>query len=212
MIMSGMNGYLGFKGWQWVFLIEGLPTVLVGYLLYKILPDKPRVAPWLSSHEKDVVEMVLAADREGETGGHHHGKLKAALADSKTWILAFVYFTIAAGVYTLTFWLPTMIKALPGVSIAQVGWYVVPPFACGALGILAITNSSDRLRERRWHVALPMIIGTLCLFATTFPVTCRRRKVGRRLWADDDPALRRIVSGLRRRRVVLDNPADLSDR
>jgi nitrate/nitrite transporter NarK len=94
--------------------------------------------------------------------------LKAALADSKTWILAFVYFTIAAGVYTLTFWLPTMIKALPGVSIAQVGWYVVPPFACGALGILAITNSSDRLRERRWHVALPMIVGTLCLFATTY--------------------------------------------
>jgi len=83
-IMSGMNGYLGFKGWQWVFLIEGLPTVLVGYLLYKILPDKPRVAPWLSSHEKDVVETVLAVDREGETGGHHHGKLKAALADSKT--------------------------------------------------------------------------------------------------------------------------------
>lgn len=168
MIMSGMNGYLGYKGWQWVFLIEGLPTVLVGFLLFKMLPDKPRVAPWLSGHEKDVVEAVLAADRKGQTSGHHHGKLKAALADSKTWILAFVYFTIAAGVYTLTFWLPTMMKAFPGVSIAQVGWYVVPPFACGALGILAITNSSDRLRERRWHVALPMIVGTLCLFATTY--------------------------------------------
>ena len=167
-IMAGMNGYLGFKGWQWTFLIEGLPTVLVGYLLYKLLPDKPRLAHWLTEREKDVVEAILAADRKGQAVGHHHGKLKAAVADPKTWVLAFVYFTIAAGVYTLTFWLPTMVKALPGITIAQVGWYVVPPFACGALGILAITNLSDRLRERRWHVALPMIVGTLCLFATTF--------------------------------------------
>jgi D-galactonate transporter len=167
-IMAGMNGYLGYKGWQWVFLLEGLPTVLVGFLLFKMLPDKPHVAPWLSEYEKNIVEGALAADRKGQTGDDHHGMLKAALADPKTWILAFVYFTIAAGVYTLTFWLPTMVKAFPDISIAQVGWYVVPPFACGALGILAITNLSDRLRERRWHVALPMIVGTLCLFATTY--------------------------------------------
>jgi MFS family permease len=109
-IMNGMEGFGGMHGWQWVFLVEGLPTVLLGLLLYRMLPDKPARAPWLNDAEKALVQSVLDADHRGEVKSGHHGKLAAALTDPKTYVLAFVYFCCACAVYTLTFWLPTMIK------------------------------------------------------------------------------------------------------
>ena len=83
-------------------------------------------------------------------------------------MLAFIYFTCAAAVYTFTFWLPTMIRELGVASVAQVGWYTVIPYVCGALGILLLSRSSDHFRERRWHVASTLIVGSIALYATTF--------------------------------------------
>ena len=104
---------------------------------------------------------------------NHHGKLKAALADLKTWILAFVYFTIAAGVYMLTFWLPTMMKAFPGVSIAQVGWYVVPPFCLRCAG----HPRNHQFVRAGARTALPCCPAydrrhTLLVCDDLFPITC----------------------------------------
>ena len=151
-IMSGMEGLGGMHGWQWLFLVEGLPTVLLGFLLYRMLPDKPGRAPWLNDAEKVLVQSVLDADRQGDAKAGHHGRLAAALTDAKTYVLAFVYFCCACAVYTVTFWLPTIIKGLGIAPIATIGWYTAVPYIFGALGVLVISRSSDRFKERRWHV------------------------------------------------------------
>jgi D-galactonate transporter len=168
MIMSGMEGLGGWHGWQWLFVVEGLPTVLLGVLLYRMLPNKPSQASWLNDREKVLVQTVMDADHKGDTTSGHHGRLAAALADPKTYVLAFVYFCCACAVYTVTFWLPTMIKGLGIASIATIGWYAAVPYVFGALGVLVISRSSDRTKERRWHVGGTLIIGALALYATSF--------------------------------------------
>jgi len=167
-IMSRMEGLGGMHGWQWLFLVEGLPTVLLGVLLYCMLPDRPACARWLNDAEKALVQSVLDADHGGETRAGHHGRLAAALADPKTYVLAFVYFCCACAVYTLTFWLPTMIKGLGIAPIATIGWYTAVPYIFGALGVLVISRSSDRFKERRWHVGGTLVLGAVVLASTSF--------------------------------------------
>jgi D-galactonate transporter len=167
-IMSGMEGLGGMHGWQWLFLVEGLPTVLLGFLLYRMLPNGPSRAPWLNDGEKALVQSVLNADHRGEVNAGHHGRLVAALADPKTYVLAFVYFCCACAVYTLTFWLPTMIKGLGIAPIATIGWYTAVPYIFGALGVLVISRSSDRFKERRWHVGGTLVLGAVALASTSF--------------------------------------------
>ncbi|MFL9897062.1 MFS transporter [Paraburkholderia fungorum] len=167
-IMSGMEGLGGMHGWQWLFLIEGLPTVLLGFVLYRMLPNGPARASWLNNAEKVLVQSVLDADHRGEAKAGHHGRLAAALADPKTYVLAFVYFCCACAVYTLTFWLPTMIKGLGIAPIAMIGWYTAVPYIFGALGVLVISRSSDRFKERRWHVGGTLVLGAMALASTSF--------------------------------------------
>ncbi|MGF6777074.1 MFS transporter [Paraburkholderia sp. GAS334] len=167
-IMSGMEGLGGMHGWQWLFLVEGLPTVLLGFVLYRMLPHGPARAPWLNDAEKVLVQSVLDADHRGEPKAGHHGRLATALADPKTYVLAFVYFCCACAVYTLTFWLPTMIKGLGIAPIATIGWYTAVPYIFGALGVLIISRSSDRFKERRWHVGGTLVFGAVALASTSF--------------------------------------------
>ncbi|HEX7936822.1 MAG TPA: MFS transporter [Paraburkholderia sp.] len=166
-IMSGMEGFGGMHGWQWLFLVEGLPTVLMGLLLYRLLPDTPARAPWLDDAEKALMRSALDADHRGDAKTGHHGRLAAALADPKTYVLAFVYFCCACAVYTLTFWLPTMIKGLGIAPIATIGWYTAVPYVFGALGVLVISRSSDRFKERRWHVGGTLALGAVALASTS---------------------------------------------
>jgi D-galactonate transporter len=168
MIMSGMEGMGGMHGWQWLFLVEGLPTVLLGFLLYRLLPNQPAQAPWLNEREKALVQSVLDADHKVDLKPGQHGKLAAALSDSKTYVLAFVYFCCACAVYTVTFWLPTMIKNQGISSVASIGWYTAIPYIFGAIGVLVISRSSDRFKERRWHVGGTLVLGVSALFATSF--------------------------------------------
>ncbi|VVD76850.1 MFS transporter [Pandoraea terrigena] len=167
-IMSGMEGLGGMHGWQWLFLVEGLPTVVLGYVLYRMLPDRPARAPWLTDAEKARVQSILDADHPGETKAGHRGRLAAALSDPKTYVLAFIYFCCACAVYTLTFWLPTMIKGLGIAPIATIGWYTAVPYGFGALGVLVISRSSDRFKERRWHVGGTLVLGAVALASTSF--------------------------------------------
>lgn len=168
MIMSGMDGVNGWAGWQWVFLLEGLPTVFVGIAVYFLLANRPSEAAWLSADEKALVQRVMDADQREHAPSAHHGKLRAALADPRTFILAFIYFCVACAIYSFTFWLPTMIKELGVASLSSIGWYTVVPYACGALGVLAIGWSSDHRRERRWHLAAALAVGSIALYLTTF--------------------------------------------
>jgi sugar phosphate permease len=168
-IMSSMNGTLGLGGWQWLFLAEGLPTSVLGIACYFLLTDTPRQAKWLTDREKEVVEAALAADQSDRTPGHGNlgAELRQAFGDVRVWILSGVYFTSACAVYTFTFWLPTMIRNLGVTDISRVGFYSFLPYAFAALGILTVGWSSDRRRERRWHVAGSMIMAALAFALTT---------------------------------------------
>jgi D-galactonate transporter len=167
-IMKNWDGVSGWHGWQWLFVLEGIPTVLIGFIVYFLLANKPAEAKFLSEHEKRVVVRVMDADQKGAAVPHHHGKLAAAFADPKTWVLAFVYFVCAAAVYTLTFWMPTMVKALGVKDIASIGWYTSIPFVCGSIAVLVLSRSSDHFKERRMHVAIPLMLGVMALYATAF--------------------------------------------
>uniref|UniRef100_UPI0033415953 MFS transporter n=1 Tax=Castellaniella defragrans TaxID=75697 RepID=UPI0033415953 len=168
-ILKHFDGIGGWHGWQWMFVLEGLPTVLLGFLVYAVLADRPESARWLTDKEKAIVHDVMTADQAGHNPAAAHGAgLKAALLDSRTWIMAFVYFTCACAVYTLTFWLPTMVKGLGVSDISLVGWYTAIPFGFGGLGVLLLSYSSDYFRERRWHVASTLIVGSLVLYSTQF--------------------------------------------
>ena len=166
--MEGMEGLGGMHGWQWMFLVEGLPTVLIGVLLYRLLPNKPGEARWLSTDEKVLVQTVLDADHKAGGTSAHHGRLSAALADPRTYVLAFIYFCCACAVYTVTFWLPTMVKSLGITSIATIGWVTAVPYIFGSIGVLVISRSSDRFKERRWHVGGTLVVGAAALFSTSF--------------------------------------------
>jgi D-galactonate transporter len=167
-IMSSMEGLVGMHGWQWLFIIEGVPTVFLGFLLYRMLADNPDRARWLSDAEKALVRSVKSADHRGETEGGNHGKLAAALADPMTYVLAFIYFCCACAVYTFTFWLPTMIKGIGIAPISTIGWYTAVPYVFGAIGVLVISRSSDYFGERRWHVGGTLVVGAIALASTSW--------------------------------------------
>ena len=169
-ILKNWDGVSGWHGWQWLFVLEGIPTILVGIIVYMLLANKPGEATFLSAREKALVKQVMDADQRGTALPHRHGKLAAAFADPKTWVLAFVYFACAAAVYTLTFWMPTMVKTLGIKDIASIGWYTSIPFACGSIAVLLLSRSSDHFKERRMHVAVPLIVGMIALYGTTFLV------------------------------------------
>ncbi|HGY2300965.1 TPA: MFS transporter [Pseudomonas putida] len=170
-IMQSMNGVSGLSGWQWMFLIEGLPTVLLGCLCYLLLANRPSEARWLSDAEKQVVADAMAEDSEASVEKGHVGalsKLRLALGDSKVWLLAFIYFTTACANYTFTFWLPTIIKNLGVTDVSHIGSLSAIPYVFAALGVLFVSASSDRLKERRWHVGGSLILGAIGLATTPF--------------------------------------------
>ena len=168
-IMRVMDGAAGMEGWQWVFLLEGLPVVAMGVILFMLLPDRPAQAKWLSPAEQRVVEQVLRADAaqsEGQVPGGRSG-LMASLMDPRVYLLAFIYFAMCCGAYTLTFWLPTMIRGLGVQDVASIGWISAVPYVFGALGLLIFSWSSDYFLERKWHVAITLLLGGVMLYLTT---------------------------------------------
>jgi D-galactonate transporter len=164
-IMSSLDKVGGLAGWRWIFLIEGLPTVLLGIVIFFVLRDQPADAEWLTDPEKSLVQRALSAD---ENARQHVGvsSMFELLKDAQVWILVFVYFACAVASYSFTLWLPAMIRSLGIEDFAQIGWWSAVPYAFGGAGVLLITRSSDRRRERRWHVGGSLIVAAVLLAAT----------------------------------------------
>src|SRR6185295_5190147 len=159
-IMTSFDNVAGLAGWRWIFLIEGLPTVLLGIACFLLLRDKPADAPWLAPDEKALIQANLSADANAP--GHGHGvSVLRLLADAQIWVLAFIYFACACASYSFTFWLPEMIKGIGIEDVTQNGWWSALAYAVGGVGVLLITRSSDHRRERRWHVGGSLILAAL---------------------------------------------------
>ena len=159
-LITAFDGTAGLAGWQWMFLVEGLPCIALGVLTLFVLPDRPQDARWLNEQEK----RLLAA--ELTVGAAHSHSFKAVLRDGRIYVLALAYFCIIASIYAISFWLPTVLKAQGVADTIALGWYSALPYLAAAIGMVAIGRRSDRLGERRYHCALPAIAAALLLAAS----------------------------------------------
>jgi MFS family permease len=164
-IMAHFGGVGGLANWQWLFLLEALPTVLLGFLCLGVLPDGIAQAKWLSPREKAELSAVLARDDSENPGG---GSFRDGFFDIKVWMLGGIDFSILLSAYAMGFWLPTFIRNTGVANPADIGLLVAIPSLAGLVGMLAIGVSSDRHRERRWHIIVPFIVGAGAMFASTF--------------------------------------------
>jgi len=142
----------GLSGWQWMLLLEGVPSVLLGIAVLWLLPDRPASAKWLTADEKDAVQAALAADRAGDPAGHTLGGFWEMLKDKRIWIFIIPDFCIVIGLYGLGLWMPQMISAM-GFSHLQTGFLVALPYLLAMAVMVLVGISSDRRGERVWHVA-----------------------------------------------------------
>jgi ACS family tartrate transporter-like MFS transporter len=163
-ILSTMNGTLGLHGWQWVFIIEALPAILLAFLVLRLLTDRPEKADWLAADERTWLIGRMEDERKKVEGGHGggHMTLWKALYDPRVLALCFMYFLTVTANYGLSFFLPQIVKQLGG-STLRTGLLSSVPFLVGTIGLLAWGYSSDKRRERKWHMISACLFGTIGL-------------------------------------------------
>jgi ACS family tartrate transporter-like MFS transporter len=143
----------GLAGWQWLFLLEGIPAVLMGLVVFFVLPNRPQNARWLSPDEKVWVQSRL--DEEAlQSKGKAHFRLSDAFKSGRIWLLCFIYFLLTLGIYGYEMWLPSILKELSGLSYSLVGMINAIPYLMAIVVMLLVGYHSDKTGERRWHVAI----------------------------------------------------------
>ena len=161
-----MNGLMGLHGWQWLFIVEAVPALILGVVVYFYMTDKPEQATWLKDDERAWLVRTMQAEQAGQSGqsgqgGHDHGGLQA-LANPRVLALALVYFGTSAGLYTLGIWAPQIIKQM-GVSSMAVGLLNTIPPSLSVLAMIWWSRHSDRTGERTWHVVLACLAAAIGL-------------------------------------------------
>jgi MFS transporter, ACS family, tartrate transporter len=148
-----LHGRGGLEGWQWLFLLEGIPAVLMGLVILFVLPENPAKAVWLSADEKDWIRSRLEEEAV-RNQGRTHSRFSDALFNRRVWLLCFLYFLLNVGGYGYEMWLPTIIKGFTGMSYTKVGLINAIPYFAAAIVMFLAGRHSDRTGERRWHVSV----------------------------------------------------------
>ncbi len=151
-LLLGLNGVLGLAGWQWLFLIEGVPAMLLALVVLKLLPDRPSDVSWLTREEKDTIATALAKDDVAE-----HRDLWAALRDPRVYTLGVIYFGYSMAFYGVGLWMPQIVQGM-GVSILATGFAIAPCYLLAMIAMIYWGRSSDKRNERIWHVAAPALM------------------------------------------------------
>lgn len=161
-IMDSIH-WFGWEGWRWMFVLEGLPAVLLGVITFFYLTDRPKQANWLTKEEKEWLETEL--ERERQLKGHHEGhSILKVLRNGRVWLLAMVYIMINIGLYGIGFWMPQIIKGFSQqMTSTQVGLLTMIPYIFAGVAMIIWARHSDKTGERRWHAAIPPIIGAIGL-------------------------------------------------
>jgi len=163
LIMSGMDGVGHLANWQWLFILEGIPSLVAGVLVLMYLPEKPVNASWLSAAEQQAVTQALVAEN---TGAGKHLSFKDACSNYRVWICAAVYFCVVSGNATIAFWAPSIIKEIGIKGNLQIGLISAIPFIAGTLAMVWNGIHSDKTGERRMHSAIATLIASAGLIAT----------------------------------------------
>ena len=158
-IMEAFHGDHGLAGWQWMFLIEAIPAVLIGIVTVMYLDNGISSAKWLSDQEKQLLAREIEIDQQ-QAGTQQHS-LKAVFADRRVWWMCLIYFAFVAGQYGLTFWMPTLIKSTGVTGALKIGLLSAIPFLCAIVVMNLMGRSADRRRERRWHLIVPALMGAV---------------------------------------------------
>src|SRR5688572_2798158 len=164
-VILELDGWHGLTGWQWLFLLEGLPAIALGFVVLAYLTDSPDKAEWLRPEQR--AWLTERMRREERAAHERHGiGLKAALTHPTVWLLALILFACQCGSYGLQYWIPQIVQGLSGYSDLTVSMISALPYAAAAVGMIVIGASSDRRRERVLHVAIPSAIGALGFVAS----------------------------------------------
>ncbi len=155
-IMAGLDGARGMAGWQWLFVLEAVPSIAMGLVVLGYLDNGIRAASWLTEDERTLLERNLEADVHDV---EEHASMRALFADRRIWIMCFIYFTCSMGQYGLTFWMPTLVQSAGVQGVLAIGLLTAVPYIAAAIAMLLFGWSADRHRERRWHLAVPLLMG-----------------------------------------------------
>jgi D-galactonate transporter len=158
-IMDSFDQFAGMRGWQWMFLIEAVPAVLLGILVLFVLNNGIREAKWLTEDEKLLLERNIEADAGGKKKSPH--SLGGVLKDHRVWMMSAIYFCFVMGQYGLTFWMPTLVKATGVKGNFTTGLLSAIPFLVAVVAMILCGRSADRHRERRWHLVIPALCGAV---------------------------------------------------
>jgi ACS family tartrate transporter-like MFS transporter len=164
--LLGISGK-GLSGWQWMFLMEGVPAIFLGATVYWVLSDSPKEAGWLKGEERAWLLDRLAREREAEPA-LQKDSFWEVLVSPRIWMLSLVYFGVATTMYGVTLWLPSVIRSLSGLSYFLTGMVSALPFLVTAIVMVLVGMRSDRTGERRWHTAVPAFVGAGALVAAGY--------------------------------------------
>jgi ACS family tartrate transporter-like MFS transporter len=166
-LMQDLDEVMGLHGWQWMFLLEGIPAVLLGFVVLGFLTEKPADARWLTAEQRDWLSERIASEHH-EAHARHGVQLLKALVHPTVWLLAVVMFCCQTGSYGLSFWVPSIVESLTGYSEFAVGMLTAIPYVAAAAAMVLVGMSSDRTGERFLHVAIPSLIGAAGFMAVGY--------------------------------------------
>ncbi len=158
-IMDQLSGAMNLAGWQWLFLAEGIPSILVGFRVIYYLESSIEEAKWLTREEKVLLAANLATEDQHKT----QQKLVDAFTSGKVWALCAIYFTLMIGLYGITFWLPTIVKAFGIKGYFKVGLVTAIPYGVAVIGMILLSHHSDKTGERRLHYVINVTAGAIAL-------------------------------------------------
>ncbi|WP_321893269.1 MFS transporter [Paraburkholderia tropica] len=167
-IMTQLEAAMGLRGWQWLFIVEGFPAVMLGVIALLWLTDSPADAKWLNENERAYLLDELARDHVNLARVEEQQSWPHAFRSPALYALAFVYFTLCSITMAMNFWLPTLVKEAGAGTLANTGFLTAVPFAAGVLAIIFVAKQSDRRRERRFHYIVPTVMGCVALLVLAF--------------------------------------------
>ncbi|WP_321909922.1 MFS transporter [Paraburkholderia sp. J11-2] len=156
-IMHAMHGTLGMGGWQWLFIIEALPAIALGIVIFLFLDDRIADAHWLDPEDKRLIQEEINAD----ASTHTHSSVRMVFTSLRVWLLCLILFGIVMGSYAIGFWQPTIIRGTGIRDPLTIGLLTMIPYSAALVAMIAVGRNADRTRERRLHVAIPAVVAAL---------------------------------------------------
>jgi ACS family phthalate transporter-like MFS transporter len=167
-IMAGFDGASGLRGWQWLFLLEGLPAIILGGVAYFYLQDGPDEAKWLSATDRQRLAADMAADKAAAMGSKGTHDFRGVLRDPMIYVFALMNFAVNCGVNAISFWTPSLLREAGLANVSTIGWVTGLISLISAGAMVLVGRSSDRHMERRWHFIACGVLAAGGLLALPF--------------------------------------------